>query len=88
MSSVKRTGHGAWPGSVSSRCKFRIKRIRASNKTPPGEVDSQGVDADVSYRSAKHTDELLDQALADSFPASDPVSTLSTATPPATDVDA
>ena len=61
---------------------------KAGNKTPPGEVDSPRAHADASYGSTKHTDELLDQALADSFPASDPVSTLSTATPPATDVDA
>ena len=66
------------------------KTSLSGSKTPlSGTVDATGGNADILARSTatKHTDELLDQALADSFPASDPVSTLSTDAPPASHAD-
>ena len=62
----------------------------AVDGTPPAcDGDQVGVDTGRSSGAtpSKHEDEMLDQALADTFPASDPVSTLCCDAPPATDVD-
>jgi hypothetical protein len=44
-------------------------------------------DTPAAQKQARHLDELLDKALADSFPASDPVSSLATDDPAPADMN-
>jgi hypothetical protein len=48
-------------------------------------MDTKSTSGRDSRDPVRHLDELLDKALADSFPASDPVSSLATDDPPADD---
>jgi hypothetical protein len=48
-------------------------------------MDTKSTSVRASQEQVRHLDELLDKALADSFPASDPVSSLATDDPPVND---